>query len=214
MVSQIDPPHPVAAGGAGHPVATAAGPSEPGAIPPLLPPAIPAASSPAASSPAPAGAGPKPPANSADPHNPAIPARHPPKAPAGPAYPAFDGIIEAMYMCMAASGQGQPVQIQPCDRRDAERFHVKPGAADYTIMFGNACLQPADGAGAKGTRVVPAPCNSSVVQTWQWGSDYLVRNKASGRCIDVPTFNNVAGSSLMLWDCNGGDNQNWGFTDW
>jgi hypothetical protein len=32
---------------------------------------------------------------------------------------------------------------------------------------------------------------------------------ASGRCLDVPGFSTTDGTSLDLWDCNGGGNQTW-----
>lgn len=35
---------------------------------------------------------------------------------------------------------------------------------------------------------------------------------ASGRCVDVPGFSTAPGTSLDLWDCNGGGNQSWNLT--
>lgn len=34
-------------------------------------------------------------------------------------------------------------------------------------------------------------------------------DQASGRCVDVPGFSTTPGTSLDLWDCNGGGNQSW-----
>ncbi|MDR6610716.1 ricin-type beta-trefoil lectin domain protein [Leifsonia sp. 1010] len=36
--------------------------------------------------------------------------------------------------------------------------------------------------------------------------------QASGRCVDVPGFSTTPGTSLDLWDCNGGGNQSWELT--
>jgi len=36
--------------------------------------------------------------------------------------------------------------------------------------------------------------------------------QASGRCLDVPGFSTTPGTSLDLWDCNGGGNQSWNAT--
>ena len=39
-----------------------------------------------------------------------------------------------------------------------------------------------------------------------------LRGVASGRCVDVPGFSTTDGTSLDLWDCNGGGNQSWNYT--
>lgn len=36
--------------------------------------------------------------------------------------------------------------------------------------------------------------------------------QASGRCVDVPGFSTSPGTTLDLWDCNGGGNQSWNAT--
>jgi hypothetical protein len=40
-----------------------------------------------------------------------------------------------------------------------------------------------------------------------------IKGVASGRCIDVPGFSTTSGTQLDLWDCNGGGNQSWNYTD-
>ncbi|KAI8816555.1 ricin B lectin domain-containing protein [Fimicolochytrium jonesii] len=34
-----------------------------------------------------------------------------------------------------------------------------------------------------------------------------------GKCLDVPYGNRLQGQALQVWDCNGGDNQQWAITD-
>src|SRR5262249_32050791 len=39
-----------------------------------------------------------------------------------------------------------------------------------------------------------------------------IKGVASGRCVDVPGFSTADGTTLDLWDCNGGGNQSWNHT--
>ncbi|MDQ1017554.1 non-reducing end alpha-L-arabinofuranosidase family hydrolase [Streptomyces afghaniensis] len=40
-----------------------------------------------------------------------------------------------------------------------------------------------------------------------------VRGVGSGRCLDVPGANQTDGTNLQIWDCHGGNNQQWTLTD-
>ncbi|MFF5105448.1 endo-1,4-beta-xylanase [Streptomyces sp. NPDC000134] len=40
-----------------------------------------------------------------------------------------------------------------------------------------------------------------------------LKGVASGRCVDVPNAGTTDGTQLQLWDCHGGTNQQWAFTD-
>lgn len=40
-----------------------------------------------------------------------------------------------------------------------------------------------------------------------------IKGAASGRCLDVPGTSTTDGTQLQLWDCNGGTNQQWTYTD-
>jgi hypothetical protein len=44
------------------------------------------------------------------------------------------------------------------------------------------------------------------------GSSGLLRGAGSSRCLDVPNASQSDGSSLVLWDCNSGANQQWTLT--
>ncbi|MEV4573865.1 RICIN domain-containing protein [Nonomuraea jabiensis] len=44
------------------------------------------------------------------------------------------------------------------------------------------------------------------------GSTSVLRNVNAGRCLDVPNASTVNGTQLQLWDCGGGNNQQWTLT--
>ena len=41
----------------------------------------------------------------------------------------------------------------------------------------------------------------------------VLRGVASGRCLDVPNRSQTDGAQLVIWDCNGGTNQQWTYTN-
>jgi hypothetical protein len=44
------------------------------------------------------------------------------------------------------------------------------------------------------------------------GSSGVLRGVGSGRCLDVPNASQTDGTTLQIWDCNGGANQQWTLT--
>jgi hypothetical protein len=40
-------------------------------------------------------------------------------------------------------------------------------------------------------------------------NDYVIRNSATQQCLDVPGASRENGAKLIVWNCNGGKNQNW-----
>jgi predicted alpha-1,2-mannosidase len=67
------------------------------------------------------------------------------------------------------------------------------GSAATSWGSGAADAPPAYDAGA-----TPPPTNTGVL-----------RGQASGRCVDVPGLSQTNGTTVALWDCNGGTNQQW-----
>ena len=43
-------------------------------------------------------------------------------------------------------------------------------------------------------------------------STTILRGVGSNRCLDDPGRNTTNGTQLIIWDCNGGTNQNWTYT--
>ncbi len=53
-------------------------------------------------------------------------------------------------------------------------------------------------------------CHGRENQRWTYNShDKTIRVKQTGKCLDVPNNNAVAGKRLQVWDCNGGNAQKW-----
>ncbi|MFD0900021.1 endo-1,4-beta-xylanase [Actinomadura sediminis] len=64
------------------------------------------------------------------------------------------------------------------------------------------------------------PAYTSVLNALNGGTDPgpepgsgTIRGVESGRCLDVPNASTTDGTGLQLWDCHGGTNQQWTFTD-
>ncbi|MBX6384309.1 MAG: RICIN domain-containing protein [Microbispora sp.] len=54
--------------------------------------------------------------------------------------------------------------------------------------------------------------NLSIIPGQGNGSGEVLRGQASGRCVDVPNQTHANGTQVVLWDCNGGANQQWHYT--
>jgi hypothetical protein len=90
----------------------------------------------------------------------------------------------------------------------------------YTItaLHSGMCLDVANGNWNNGTRVWQWPCHGGDAQLWQpevfavdpYGySTFRLRNKGSGRCLEIPGGVAPHGAVLGIWDCHGGRNQEW-----
>ncbi|MGW6940307.1 ricin-type beta-trefoil lectin domain protein [Streptomyces xanthophaeus] len=79
-------------------------------------------------------------------------------------------------------------------------------------LFGNNCLD--GGAGTPGTRVTSRACSGSESQKWVAGttiptSTPSIFHVPSGLCLDVSGWGTANGTPVVLWHCNGNDNQKW-----
>ncbi|MER7056508.1 ricin-type beta-trefoil lectin domain protein [Streptomyces sp. NPDC000351] len=57
-----------------------------------------------------------------------------------------------------------------------------------------------------GTPVVLAPCDQSAAQRFSLSGKSLLAT-SSGKCLDL--FGGASGTQVVLWECNGRDNQRW-----
>ncbi|MFJ3926468.1 ricin-type beta-trefoil lectin domain protein [Streptomyces sp. NPDC090022] len=79
-------------------------------------------------------------------------------------------------------------------------------------VFGNNCLD--GGAGTPGTRVTSQACSGTASQKWVAGTSIptsapMIFHVPSGLCLDVNAWGTSNGTPLILWHCNGADNQKW-----
>jgi hypothetical protein len=156
---------------------------------------------------------------SASPSASPVPSRRPsiaaPRASATPATVTKVGAIRSMGLCITAAGAGNPVHLDTCDGRAAQRFERierLAGSTTVSIRLNGNCLQPLGQSVGRGMALGMVACDSSTPQTWFWtafGSNLW--NLYAEYCLDIPGFDNGPGVELILWDCNNGENQVWDF---
>jgi hypothetical protein len=99
---------------------------------------------------------------------------------------------------------------------------VETDNPEGTLMFinGNSgkCLDLSGNAAENGAAVIQWNCHNGANQRWDRvlpaGADpqthtwpVLLRNRASGKCLDLDHSGTANGTGFLQWDCHGGDNQ-------
>ena len=111
-----------------------------------------------------------------------------------------------LCMTVLSTDDNTPVTFQPCDGTQSQHLWLMP---DGTIQIYNKCLT-AVGTGNR-SPVVLLGCDGDSSQQWTQGgsNNSTLTNAASGRCLDDPGFSTAIDTALIIFDCNGGANQNW-----
>jgi hypothetical protein len=109
----------------------------------------------------------------------------------------------------ASSAPGAAVIQWPCGTANNEKFTVTvvDGHQQFAARHSGLCIAQADTA-ATGGPVVQVACTAGTTTHWLRQGNVL-RNRASGACLDVPNFSTTADTQLVTWSCNGGANQGW-----
>jgi hypothetical protein len=122
-------------------------------------------------------------------------------------------------MCLdvrAAGGSGAALQQYPChDQENQSWFLLWTGDADYQlrpghqndIRLGIAGDSTADGANAQ--LIHNDPPSQSFQLVPEVNGTYSIRNKHSGKCLDVPGWSTTVGEQIQQWWCSSGTNQRW-----
>lgn len=85
-------------------------------------------------------------------------------------------------------------------------------------LHSRRCLDVRWGDWSNGTPVWQWGCHGGDAQLWQpeqvasdgaGGVTFRLRNKGSGRCLEIPGGMAAHGAKLGIWDCHGGRNQEW-----
>ena len=76
----------------------------------------------------------------------------------------------------------------------------------------NKCFGTVGGGTANLTGVEIQDCNGSAAQNWNITADantgaFVIKNVASGRCLDVSGASTADGAPMDIYDCWGGNNQ-------
>lgn len=108
-----------------------------------------------------------------------------------------------------STASGAPAIQWTCGNGANEQFVVNniDGYQQYVFTHSGMCLAQAD-AVTTGGAVVQVACNAGNHTQWTRTGNVL-RNRASGACLDVPNFSSEQDVPLVTWTCNAGNNQNW-----
>ncbi|MFG2819776.1 ricin-type beta-trefoil lectin domain protein [Kitasatospora sp. NPDC048365] len=100
---------------------------------------------------------------------------------------------------------GTAVRLYDCWAGASQKFTF---AADGTLRTGGRCVTTTgtwNGAG-----VTSQDCTGTTGQTWTLRTDGTLHNPASGRCLELPGWNDANGTALGIWDCAASHaNQRW-----
>ncbi len=81
------------------------------------------------------------------------------------------------------------------------------GHLQFVLKHSGLCLAQGNTISTGGP-VVQVACNAGDATQWMLDGSVL-RNRASGACLDVPNSAMTQGTELITWSCNSGNNQNW-----
>ena len=73
--------------------------------------------------------------------------------------------------------------------------------------WNNKCLFPSE-SGQNGAPVAMLTCHGNLAFAWYWDGQQI-RNRLSGKCLEILSFHNENGALAGVWDCWGGANQKW-----
>ncbi|HZZ11487.1 MAG TPA: alpha-galactosidase [Paraburkholderia sp.] len=132
-------------------------------------------------------------------------------SPAAPAAGATEYIGVASGRCLDVNGgypnDGTNLIIWDCHGSPGEQFAATGGT--LRAFNGEKCVRPAGGGLTNATLLEIGACTGSTDQRFTRGTDGTLHHTASGLCVDVNGAATAAGTSVMLWSCHGGSNQQW-----
>ncbi|MFF5336818.1 RICIN domain-containing protein [Streptomyces sp. NPDC013181] len=109
--------------------------------------------------------------------------------------------VEAGGKCLTGAGSGAQLLASACDGSSGQAWTA---GSDGTLRLGGLC------AAVTGTEdrtpIVLAACDRSPAQRIGLSGKEL-RSASTGKCLDL--FGGASGSQIVLWECNGRDNQRW-----
>lgn len=109
--------------------------------------------------------------------------------------------VEASGKCLTGAGSGAQLVASVCNGSVSQSWSPEP---DGSLRQGGLC---ATLTGTEDrTPVVLAACDRSSVQRISFSGTTL-RSESTGKCLDL--FGGASGTQIVLWECNGRDNQHW-----
>lgn len=109
--------------------------------------------------------------------------------------------VQASGTCLTGAGSGAQLLASPCGGSAGQSWSPHP---DGSLRQGGLCVT-VTGTEDR-TPVVLATCDRSSVQRISLSGTALV-SASTGKCLDL--FGGASGTQIVLWECNGRDNQHW-----
>lgn len=113
----------------------------------------------------------------------------------------FPLAVEASGKCLTGAGSGSQLVASACDGSSGQSWSPGP---DGSLRQGGLC---ATLTGTEDrTAVVLSGCTGASAQRVSLSGTALL-SASTGKCLDL--FGGASGSQIVLWECNGRDNQRW-----
>ncbi|MFE6485705.1 ricin-type beta-trefoil lectin domain protein [Streptomyces sp. NPDC057757] len=110
-------------------------------------------------------------------------------------------VVEAAGKCLTGAGQGSELVVSACDGSADQSWSSGPAGS---LRQGGLC---ATVTGTEDrTPIALAACDQSSAQQIALTGGALV-SEPQGKCLDL--FGGASGTRVVLWECNGRDNQHW-----
>ncbi|MBV2154881.1 ricin-type beta-trefoil lectin domain protein, partial [Kitasatospora sp. SUK 42] len=110
----------------------------------------------------------------------------------------------------ASTTPGSKVQMWDCNGGTAQQWTFNPNGQANLL---GGCLDATNSGTGNGTPIQWYTCwgdaKSNPAQQFIPRADGSIYNPGSGRCLADPASVTTNGTQLILWDCNGGPEQNW-----
>ncbi|WP_410812854.1 RICIN domain-containing protein [Micromonospora sp. 067-2] len=119
------------------------------------------------------------------------------------------------------AGNGTKIQIWTGDNTDAQWWIRQSNGDGYWRLTNKGtgkCVGVSASRTDDGAPVVEWDCNGRTDQLWTWESKgrmvngwpvWQIRNRNSGKCLDITGRGTTDGTPLQQWGCGGGANQEW-----
>lgn len=112
--------------------------------------------------------------------------------------------VEASGNCLTGAGAGSELVVAACTGANSQSWSNGSGTA---LQQGGLCATVTGTADR--TPVVLTPCDRSAAQRFSLSGRSLL-SASSSKCLDL--FGGASGTQVVLWECNGRDNQRWSST--
>ena len=112
--------------------------------------------------------------------------------------------VEASGHCLTGAGSGSELVVAACTGATSQSWNI---GSDTALQQGDLCATITGTADR--APVVLTPCDQSAAQRFSLSGKSL-QSASSGKCLDL--FGGASGTQVVLWECNGRDNQRWSST--